>query len=112
MGPIGTFGLPEIIVLLMIFGTAPGFWFILRRVGRNPWLSLIACFFPLIGPMALVYYVAFARWPKESPSAGNASAVLPGKKSIARCGDCHVDVAINSKFCPNCGAKFEKRVEQ
>ncbi len=37
------------------------FWFILRKAGMSPWLSLL-CLFPSLGVLVLLYVLAFAEW--------------------------------------------------
>ena len=63
MGPVG---IPELIMIFMIallwgvFGVLP-FWFICRKAGLSPWLSLIMLV-PL-GAMVLPFVMAFIEWP-------------------------------------------------
>jgi len=63
MGPIG---LPELIimlhvtVLITIVGIVP-FWFICKKAGLTPWLSLI--FLLPFGAVILPFIVAFTQWP-------------------------------------------------
>jgi hypothetical protein len=40
------------------------FWQIFKKAGFSPWLSLLTMI-PLVGLVTL-YYLAFARWPKNS----------------------------------------------
>ena len=37
-------------------------WFILKKAGFSPWLSLL-CIIPSIGTLVLLYIVAFSNWP-------------------------------------------------
>ena len=63
MGPVG---IPELIMIFMIallwgvFGVLP-FWFICRKAGLTPWLSLIMLV-PL-GAIVLPFVMAFIEWP-------------------------------------------------
>lgn len=36
-------------------------WFILKKAGFSPWLSLL-CLFPSLGLLVLLYILAFAEW--------------------------------------------------
>jgi hypothetical protein len=36
-------------------------WFILKKAGFSPWLSLL-CLFPTLGLLVLLYVLAFAEW--------------------------------------------------
>lgn len=36
-------------------------WFILKKAGFSPWLSLL-CLFPTLGTLVLLYILAFAEW--------------------------------------------------
>ncbi len=36
-------------------------WFILKKAGFSPWLSLL-CLFPSLGTLVLLYVLAFAEW--------------------------------------------------
>lgn len=38
------------------------YWFITKRLGWNPWWSLLMLV-PPVGGLVWSYYVAFARWP-------------------------------------------------
>ncbi len=42
-------------------------WFILKKAGFSPWLSLL-CIVPSLGTLVLLYILAFAEW-KVIPSA-------------------------------------------
>ena len=62
MRPFGSLGCVELLVilavlLLVIYPVAR----ILRRTGHSPWLA-VAVIIPL-GNLALLWYVAFSRWP-------------------------------------------------
>ena len=52
-----------IIVLALIASWVIPLWFITKRIGRPPALSLLAV---LVGPLYL-WWLAFARWPKTEP---------------------------------------------
>jgi len=51
-------------------------WFIAKKAGMSPWLSLL-CLFPLTG-VILLYILAFAEW-KVLPIAGLAPYPLPAQ---------------------------------
>ena len=60
MGPIG---MPELIMLVII-GTLAGvfpFWFICKKAGLSPWLSLITII--PFGLIVLPLVLAFIEWP-------------------------------------------------
>ncbi len=61
---MGSLGLPELLVILVLFGAIPAFWKILNRVGKSPLWSLIAIW-PLVGTFVLLYYIAFSKWKNE-----------------------------------------------
>lgn len=46
-------------------------FFILKRAGKSPWFLLIAIV-PMLGAVALLWYVAFARWPALDRQAAAA----------------------------------------
>jgi hypothetical protein len=53
-----------IIPLLILIGIAivmVPFWFILKKAGFTPWLSLV-CLIPSLGILVLLYILAFAEW--------------------------------------------------
>ena len=50
-------------------------WFICRKAGFSPWLSLIVLF-PGLGQLILLYILAFAEW-KVAPLLPQAYAVQP-----------------------------------
>jgi len=53
-----------IIPLLILIGIAIVMipcWFILKKAGFTPWLSLL-CLIPSIGVLVLLYVLAFAEW--------------------------------------------------
>jgi hypothetical protein len=39
-------------------------WFILKKTGYTPWLSLL-CLLPSLGVLVLLYVLAFADWPSQ-----------------------------------------------
>jgi hypothetical protein len=63
MGPIG---IPELIMILIIaimvavVGVLP-FWFICKKAGLSPWLSLIMII--PFGALVLPFVIAFIDWP-------------------------------------------------
>jgi hypothetical protein len=50
-----------IIVLVSIAIVMVPCWFILKKAGFTPWLSLL-CIFPSLGTLVLLYILAFAEW--------------------------------------------------
>jgi len=52
--------IPIIILVVLVILIVP-FWFILKKAGFTPWLSLL-CLIPTIGPLILLYVLAFAEW--------------------------------------------------
>jgi hypothetical protein len=52
--------IPVIIVVSIAIVMIPC-WFILKKAGFSPWLSLL-CFFPSLGTLVLLYVLAFAQW--------------------------------------------------
>jgi hypothetical protein len=63
MGPIG---MPELIMILIVaimmalVGVLP-FWFICKKAGLSPWLSLIMII--PFGALVLPFVIAFIEWP-------------------------------------------------
>ncbi len=58
-----------IIPLLILIGIAiviVPFWFILKKAGFTPWLSLV-CLIPSLGVLVLLYVLAFADWKVLPP---------------------------------------------
>lgn len=43
-------------------------WFICKKAGFSPWLSLL-CIIPSLGTLVLLYVLAFAEWKAPSPLA-------------------------------------------
>ncbi len=41
---------------------------IIPRTGRSRWLLLVALL-PMLGAIALLWYIAFSRWPRDDISA-------------------------------------------
>ena len=39
-------------------------WFICKKAGFSPWLSLL-CLLPSLGLLVLLYVLAFAEWPSQ-----------------------------------------------
>lgn len=58
--------LPVIILIVMAIIIVPC-WFICKKAGFSPWLSLI-CVVPSVGMLILLYVLAFAEW-KVAPVA-------------------------------------------
>jgi hypothetical protein len=52
--------LPIIILVCLAIVIIP-FWFICKKAGFSPWLSLL-CLFPSLGILVLLYVLAFAEW--------------------------------------------------
>ena len=50
-----------IIILIVIAIIIVPCWFILKKAGFTPWLSLL-CLIPSIGLLVLLYVLAFAEW--------------------------------------------------
>ncbi|HUA92559.1 MAG TPA: hypothetical protein VL991_08330 [Terracidiphilus sp.] len=63
--------LPVIMLLAIAIFMVPC-WFILKKAGFSPWLSML-CIFPTLGTLIVLYIVAFADW-KTRPAA---QAVYP-----------------------------------
>ncbi|HZP03531.1 MAG TPA: hypothetical protein VFB43_01435 [Terracidiphilus sp.] len=60
--------LPIIFVVAIALVMVPC-WFILKKAGFSPWLSLL-CLFPSLGTLILLYVLAFAEWKvKPAPQA-------------------------------------------
>ena len=43
-------------------------WFICKKAGFSPWLSLL-CIIPSLGTLVLLYVLAFAEWKASAPLA-------------------------------------------
>lgn len=52
--------IPVFIVIGIAIVMVP-FWFILKKAGFSPWLSLV-CLIPSLGVLVLLYLLAFAAW--------------------------------------------------
>jgi hypothetical protein len=52
--------IPLIILLVIAILIIP-FWFICKKAGFTPWLSLL-CIIPSLGTLVLLYVLAFAQW--------------------------------------------------
>jgi hypothetical protein len=50
-----------IIILVAIAIVMVPFWFILKKAGFSPWLSLV-CLIPSLGVLVLLYVLAFSEW--------------------------------------------------
>lgn len=44
-------------------------WRIMRRTGRDPWLSLLFFAIPPVGMLIMVGILAYGRWPSEAAAA-------------------------------------------
>jgi hypothetical protein len=56
-----------IVFLLAIALLMVPFWFICKKAGFTPWLSLL-CILPSLGTLILLYVLAFSEW-KTTPAA-------------------------------------------
>jgi hypothetical protein len=57
-------GMMALIPIIMLIGIAIVMipcWFILKKAGFSPWLSLL-CLIPTLGTLVLLYVLAFADW--------------------------------------------------
>jgi hypothetical protein len=52
--------IPMIMLLVIAIVMVPC-WFILKKAGFTPWLSLL-CIIPSLGTLVLLYLLAFAEW--------------------------------------------------
>lgn len=50
-----------LVYVLMIAVVMVPCWFILKKAGFSPWLSLL-CLLPSLGTLVLLYVIAFAEW--------------------------------------------------
>jgi hypothetical protein len=64
-----------IIILVAIAIVMVPFWFILKKAGFSPWLSLV-CLIPSLGILVLLYVLAFSEW-KVVPAPQQAYAPPP-----------------------------------
>jgi len=61
--------IPVIILIVVAILIIPC-WFICKKAGLSPWLSLL-CLFPSLGLLVLLYILAFAEWKvAPAPQAG------------------------------------------
>ncbi|MGA7343788.1 MAG: hypothetical protein WBE72_15505 [Terracidiphilus sp.] len=74
---MGVMTVIPIIILVAIALVMVPCWFILKKAGFSPWLSLV-CIIPSLGTLILLYVLAFAEWkvkpvqtfyPPVTPSA-------------------------------------------
>ncbi len=63
-------GILPIIVLIFIAILMVPCWFICKKAGFSPWLSLL-CLIPSFGLLILLYVLAFAEW--KTPGAQTAA---------------------------------------
>ncbi len=66
--------IPIIIVVAIAIVMVPC-WFILKKAGFSPWLSLL-CIMPSLGTLVLLYVLAFSEW-KVVPAPQPAMAPQP-----------------------------------
>jgi hypothetical protein len=52
--------IPIIIIVTILILMIP-FWFICKKAGFSPWLSLL-CVIPSLGTLVLLYVLAFSQW--------------------------------------------------
>ncbi len=68
--------IPVIIVVTIAIVMVPC-WFILKKAGFSPWLSLL-CILPSLGTLVLLYVLAFAEWKVvPAPQAGWPQPPIP-----------------------------------
>jgi flagellar basal body-associated protein FliL len=61
--------IPLIIIVMIAIVMIPC-WFILKKAGFTPWLSLL-CLIPSLGTLVLLYVLAFSEWRvAPAPQAG------------------------------------------
>ncbi|MGA9587798.1 MAG: hypothetical protein WBQ95_20885 [Terracidiphilus sp.] len=65
--------IPIIIIITIAIVMIPC-WFILKKAGFSPWLSML-CLIPSLGTLVLLYVLAFAEW--KVPAAPMASYPPP-----------------------------------
>lgn len=58
---VAMMALIPIIILVSIAVVMIPCWFILKKAGFSPWLSLL-CLIPSLGTLVLLYVLAFAEW--------------------------------------------------
>ncbi len=67
--------LPVIMLLAIAIFMVPC-WFILKKAGFSPWLSLL-CVFPSLGTLIVLYVLAFAEWKVKPVQAALYPPVSP-----------------------------------
>lgn len=68
--------IPIIILITIVIVMVPC-WFILKKAGFSPWLSLL-CLVPSLGTLVLLYILAFADWKVlPMPTAGYPTPPYP-----------------------------------
>ena len=68
--------IPIIIIISIAVVMIPS-WFILKKAGFSPWLSLL-CLVPSLGTLVLLYILAFAEWKVvPAPTAAYPPAYPP-----------------------------------
>jgi hypothetical protein len=69
LGMAMLFIIPIIILVMIVILMVP-FWFICKKAGFTPWLSLL-CLIPSLGTLILLYLLAFGEWKVvPAPQAG------------------------------------------
>ena len=61
---LGFMSIALIFMLVMLIVITIPAWFICKKAGFSPWLSLL-CLIPSIGYLVLLYVLAFAEWPSQ-----------------------------------------------
>lgn len=63
LASIGPVGGPELVIILVVFGVFGmlPFWFICKKAGFTPWLSLLIII--PFGALILPFVLAFVDWP-------------------------------------------------
>jgi hypothetical protein len=64
-----------IIILVVVAIVIVPFWFICKKAGYSPWLSML-CLIPSIGMLVLLYVLAFGEW-KVVPASQQAWTPTP-----------------------------------
>jgi protein-S-isoprenylcysteine O-methyltransferase Ste14 len=66
--------IPVIILVMIVILMVP-FWFICKKAGLTPWLSML-CIIPSLGTLILLYLLAFSEW-KVVPAQQTAWTPTP-----------------------------------
>lgn len=62
------FGVPELVILLVLVAFIFPWWRILKKTGNSPWLALLI-FVPLAN-VILLFWLGFSEWPIEKRLRG------------------------------------------